>query len=90
MQNLTEHNSWWLNQDRKEVLIDGLAHCLQTSTYRASFPYERDVITVYAEPINKCTKHYLKVRRELGDDWSTDVLESGIELQVAIKQQLQN
>lgn len=78
----------WLDHDGKFVLIDGLKYRLSVKTYRARYPVERDVISVHAEPVNKRSKHYREVKRELGDDWSTDVLESSLELQADILSQL--
>ncbi len=46
------------------------------------------MIDVSAEPINKNSKYYLEVKKELGDDWSTDILESGDELYTNIAQQV--
>jgi len=88
-QDLDQHNSWWLQQDGKTVLLDGIAHVIRVSTYRASYPYERDVISVQAEPVNKTTQYYLAIKKVLGDDWSTDVLASGPSFQTQVMQLLQ-
>lgn len=77
----------WLDANGKTVKIDGIKHVLEVSTHRAIYPYREDVISVYAEPINKNSEYYLKTKRELGDDWSTDVLDSGDELYIEVAQQ---
>lgn len=73
----------WLDANGKIVKIDGRKHMLRVSTYRAIYPYPENVITVYAEPINKKSKYYLDTYKILKYDWSTDVLES-IELTVDV------
>ena len=77
----------WQKHDGKKVLIDGHTYQLKVTTYQASYPYPHTVISVYAEPVNKASKMYLDTKRELKDDWSTDVLDSDISLQADILHQ---
>jgi len=73
---INSYNAWWLRQNGKKVKIDGLSHRIQVQTYHAIYPYKHEVISVYAEPVNKRSAYYLRERKKLGDDWSTDVLGS--------------
>lgn len=66
----------WLEHDGKTVTIDRIKYKIKVSSYRARYPYPHDVITVDAVPVNKRAKHYLDIKRKLGDDWVTDVLGS--------------
>jgi hypothetical protein len=78
----------WEHHNGKRVKIDGLVHELQVTVYRARYPLDETVISVYAEPVNKSSRYYEKIRAALRDDWSTDVLESAPELQAKILAQL--
>lgn len=79
----------WEKHDGKEVTIDGYKYILRVSVYNAVYPYEHKAISVYADPKNKDCKYYQDVKRELGDDWSTDVLDSDPELSGHILNQLE-
>ena len=79
----------WEDHDGARVLIDGRAHKLRVNTYVARYPVEQRVMTVHAEPVNKRSKHYREVRAALGDDWSTDVLDSDCTVQAEVWAQLQ-
>jgi hypothetical protein len=70
----------WEKFNGRKVKIEGRAYRIRATVSTAIYPYEDEVISVHAEPINKRSKYYLKTKAELGDDWSTDVLESSIEL----------
>lgn len=59
-----------IENNGKIVTIDSLKYKLQTEEYTATYPYSHRVFRVYAEPINKKSKHYLEVRNILRDDWS--------------------
>lgn len=85
---LASYYTEWIEHDCKTVLIDGIAHVLRVRTWYAVYPYEHESISVSAEPKNKRAKWYVERKRELGDDFSTDVLASDCELQVAILEQL--
>lgn len=83
-----EYYREWLEANGKEVLLDGLAYRLKVTTFMAVYPYRREVISVMAEPVNKNSRHYLEVKRDLGDDWSTDVLDSDASLIVDVARQI--
>ena len=68
--------SEWQEHNGKTVYLEGLSHTVKVESYRAYYPYERDVINVFAEPKNKNSKAYRETKARLGDDWSIDVLES--------------
>jgi len=80
----------WLEHNGKTVKIDNINHILRVDHYKAIYPYPHWVITVHAEVKDKSTKYYQDQKRELGDNWSTDVLESDISLQADILRQLEN
>ena len=89
MSHRLEFHKEWQDHHGAIVKIDGRNHTLRVRTYRARYPREEWVITVDAVPTNRRSKHYQDVRDQLGDDWSTDVLASDIELQCDILNQLQ-
>lgn len=68
----------WAEHDGKTVnLNDGLGkRRVRVSVHAAIYPYQCRLITVFAEPINKESAEYRRIREDLRDDWSTDVLES--------------
>ena len=71
---------FWADFDGRKVVLDGHVHVLRVSSYVATFPRKERVINVHADPEDKTSKWYRDVRRQLGDDWSTDVLQSeGVE-----------
>ncbi len=80
----------WEKHDGKLVTIDGLRCKLRVRSYEAIYPYKRRVIDVSAEPTvaAKRSEAYRTVRAKLGDDWSTDVLQSDIDVQSEILAQL--
>ena len=82
-----EHYSHWEKHNGKKVYLDGLAYTIQVNVYRTIYPYESNSITVYANPVNHNSEHYLAVKDKLGDDWSTDVLASSLEVQCEIEKQ---
>lgn len=88
MKPLTDFNKFWLEQDGKKVKLDGFAHVIKVTVINASYPYPHEAIDVSAEPINKNSKYYRDIRHKLGDDWSTDVLDSDPEVEAGIRQQL--
>jgi len=88
MAHSTKHYGDWQQHDGKVVKIDGRNHRLSCKVYQQRYPYPDEVISVHAEPCNRNSKWYRTIRQQLGDDWSTDVLDSSIELQVEILQQL--
>lgn len=78
----------WEKHDGKRVTINGLAHTIKVTTGNAVYPYKHRYIRVEAVPCSKSSKHYREVRSELGDDWSTDLLASDIDLRVDVLRQL--
>ena len=86
---LNDYNCWWVQQDGKKVRLDRIDYWIKVNVYTAIYPYECTVISVYAVPINKNTKYYQKIRAELHDDWSTDVLASSSEIEFELRRQLQ-
>lgn len=79
----------WLDYDGRVVKLDGINHVLRCNRYKAIYPYERIVTTVHAEPQNRTTRYYRDIRRELGDDWSTDILQSDVTIQCEVMAQLE-
>jgi len=79
---------YWQEANGRHVKIDGHAYKLRVNVDNAVYPYPQKVIRVYADPINKNAAWYQKIKRELGDDWSTDVLESDVELTCSVASQL--
>lgn len=71
----------WIDHHGKVITLDGIKCRLQCETYHQFYPYFEHVISVYAEPLNKKSKFYQKIKQLLGDDWSTDILNLDIEVQ---------
>ena len=82
---------FWSEYDQRLVTIDGLRCRIRVTSYRARYPYERLVVNVHAVPTAAArrSEKYRQRRRELGDDWFTDVLDSGFETQEEILAQLE-
>lgn len=80
----------WEQYHGRRVVVDGLPCVLNVSVYIQKYPYIDKVISVYACPTKQSrqTVQYKLTRQHLGDDWSTDVLESDVELQADILSQL--
>lgn len=78
----------WEQYHNRVVLIDGLKYRLKVSTLNAIYPYPEKKISVAAYPVNKNSKHYKEVKAVLKDDWSTDILDSDIDVQCDILAQL--
>lgn len=87
---LAEFYQNWLEHNGKVVKINGILHILRVDHYEATYPYRHWTITVHAEVKDKSTKYYRDRKQEMGDDWSTDVLESDVTLQADILHQLEN
>jgi len=75
---------FWLEANGKIVKVQGKKYKIKVSFWQAIYPYKRYVISVDAEMINKDDPEYVKIRQDLGDDWSTDVLESGEDFYAAV------
>lgn len=80
---------FWAQHENKIVKVDGISCRIKISVYVQRYPYEQQVISIYAEPISHSTEKYKETKRILGDDWSTDVLDSDIEVQSEILRQCQ-
>jgi hypothetical protein len=61
-----EHNG-------KTVHHDGILNRIEYGEIMAVYPYPHVSRSCYLTPVNKNTKGYLKIKRALGDDWSTDI-----------------
>lgn len=75
-----QHYQGWLAYDGTRVVVDGLAYTIKVRTFTAIYPYPEERISVYAEPCNKRSQRYLATKAQLGDDWSTDILDSDLEV----------
>lgn len=67
---------FWMRQDGKEFVVEGIKYRLRVSAYTAQYPYHHRALHVDAYPVNKRTKFYRDMKLALGDDWGTDVLKS--------------
>ena len=56
-------------------VIDGVEEKIVVECYLAKYPYERIVKKVIGEPTKKGKRspEYIKIRRELGDHWDSDI-----------------
>jgi len=77
----------WAKYHNSIVLVDGIKHRIQVSIHQAKYPRPAKMISVQAVPTNKNSRYYQETRRRLGDDWTTDVLDSDLELTANILQQ---
>ena len=84
------HHDQWLEHDGKIVLLDGIKHRLRVFTWNAIYPYPHRSISVQAEPVNRDTAYYREIKADLGDHWSTDVLDSDAAVTAAILAQLES
>lgn len=69
---------FWAPYAGKIVTIDGIECEIRVERYNAIYPYKREVVHVDAAPTlrGKCHKEYRRIKRELRDDWSFDLLQS--------------
>jgi hypothetical protein len=80
-----EHYSDWLDYEGKVYVDPDVGRCkIRIHLFTAVYPYRMEAISVYGDPLNKRNKHYQAVRQQLGDDWSTDILESGPDYQAMV------
>ena len=89
MPKLSSIYGFWREHDGKKVVIRGSKHVLRVDFFMQKYPYEAEMVRVFAVPTSKTSKNYREIRALLGDDWSIDVLESDIELQSDIIKQCQ-
>lgn len=71
------YNHKWLQANGKKVTVAGKEYIIRVEAHKAIYPYEHYVISVTADPVDKSDEEYLHIKRMLGDDWATDVLEAG-------------
>ena len=76
MQILNDKNDFWLNLDGLKVTIEGHTHVLKVRTHKAIYPYAHTALYVDAEMCDKNHEDYLSIKRQLRDDWTTDILSS--------------
>lgn len=62
----------WLEHDGKIITLEGHKHKLRAYCVG-------EYIYVYAEPLDKSSKWYQDIKHQLGDDWSTDILDGSLE-----------
>jgi hypothetical protein len=81
---------FWSEFDGRKVTLDGIKRVIRVRSYRARYPYERIVVNVDAVPTKAAMRSeaYRAVRRDLGDDWFTDILQSDPSVQEEILRQL--
>lgn len=70
----------WLQHDGKRVVVNGIAYVLHATSFMARYPYTQEMVSVQAEPVNKQSRFYREAKAQLGDDWTTDVLDSDSEV----------
>jgi hypothetical protein len=85
---VTPQQAQWLEHHGKVVTLQGHVHFLQVTTYEAIYPYAHTVLRVHAVPLSTKTRYYREIKAQLGDDWSTDVLASDVEVTTSVMQQV--
>lgn len=80
MTTLTDGNREWLDFDGMTVRLDGIGYKVKAASFNAIYPYARQTLTVDLEMTDKQSPEYLAVKRQLGDDWSTDLMASDSDL----------
>ena len=82
-------STWsWFDHNGKTVKVDGKAYKINVRGYEVIYPYKHTTLYVDAELVNKKCREYVETKAKLGDDWSTDVLQSDPEFQGKIMIQL--
>jgi hypothetical protein len=58
--------------------LDGISGQFEYRSHQAIYPYPRMVARLWHTPdaAGRDTEEYRKLRRQLGDDWSTDLTDS--------------
>ena len=86
----SEFATEWLDLGGQHVTFEGQTWIIRVDRWWQKYPYARDVTNVRLEPTAETerSESYLAIKRELGDDWSTDVLSLDPEQQVQILQQV--
>ena len=85
-----EFHEEWLIADGHIVKIDGIEHKIKVSIWNAKYPDPYKAISVMATVVDRDCEYYQTVKRDLKDDWSTDILDSGLELQIEVMNQVRN
>lgn len=85
---LTKNNENWLLHNGKKVTIAGNEYRLKVRSYPAIYPYRHTALQVDAEMLDRSHPYYLTIKGILGDDWTTDILGSEIEVQTEVLEQL--
>lgn len=70
------------------VKYKGISHFIKYSEFNAVYPYEHISRSVFLEVVDKNTNYYQRIKKQLGDDWSTDITSIPIEDYVDILNQL--
>lgn len=73
----------WIPFDGREVTVRGRRYRLRVRQFRQRYPYEADMLQVYADPLDRDAEYY-DTRRQLGDDWSVDVIGSDLDFECAV------
>lgn len=73
--------------DGRRYKLDGIAGTFRATSFEAGYPYRHTVYSISHVPsaAGKKTEAYLKIRRELHDDWSTDLTDSDRLFEIAVK-----
>jgi hypothetical protein len=85
---LTPYQEQWLEHNGAVVDIAGEQHRLHVEVRDVSYPYLRTELHVFANVIDPNSPRYQETRRQLGDDWSYDVLNGSLELRTSVMVQL--
>lgn len=75
-----ERGPQWLKHHGKVVKVDGKKYKISASSHDAIYPYKHKSYTASAEMVDKNDPEYLTTKKDLGDDWSTDLLDSDPEV----------
>jgi hypothetical protein len=86
---LFQFYSNWQSHDGKIVLIDNIKHKIEVRIFEQTYPYKAQVISVHAVPLSKNSQYYKTIKLQLGDDFSTDILDSDIKVQSDVLRQLE-
>lgn len=80
----------WEQYNGRTVRLDDMDCVIRVRVYDGYYPIKCRMIDVSAEPTGEAKRSafYKGMKSRLGDDWSTDVLSSDIDVQVNILQQL--
>ena len=77
---LSSENEKLVEYNGKITKIGGKTHKIRVYTIHAIYPYDHYEIFMYADMCNKYDPEYVEIKNKLGDDYSTDLLESESEI----------